>query len=229
MNVLIACEESQEVCKAFRERGHRAFSADLQDCSGGHPEWHVKGDVLPLINGNCTFETADTHTHTQAGPWDLLIAFPPCTYMTNAGAVRMRVKWQIQVERLKKAMDAKQFFMHFFNADCERIAIENPTPMKIVGLPQYTQVVQPYEFGHPYSKRTCLWLKGLPLLKPTKILDHHEPYVNGGCKDAHGNYRRFQGRNERDPKTRSKTFDGIGQAMAEQWGIEQYEIQLSLF
>ena len=229
MNVLIACEESQEVCKAFRERGHRAFSADLQDCSGGHPEWHVKGDVLPLINGNCTFRTADSHTHTQAGPWDLLIAFPPCTYMTNAGAVRMRVKGQIQVERLKKAMDAKQFFMQFYNANCERIAIENPTPMKIVGLPQYTQVIQPYEFGHPYSKRTCLWLKGLPLLKPTKILDHHEPYVNGGCKDAHGNYRRFQGRNERDPKTRSKTFDGIGKAMAEQWGIEQYEIQLSLF
>ena len=229
MNVLVACEESQTVCKAFRERGHRAFSCDLVPCSGGHPEWHIQGDALQLINGNCTFTTADTHTHTQTGPWDLLIAFPPCTYMTNAGAVRMRVNGQIQVERLKKAMDAKQFFMQFYNADCERIAIENPTPMKIVGLPQYTQVIQPYEFGHPYSKRTCLWLKGLPLLKPTKILDHHEPYVNGGCKDAHGNYRRFQGRNERDPKTRSKTFDGIGQAMAEQWGIEQYEIQLSLF
>ena len=229
MNVLIACEESQTVCKAFRERGHRAFSCDLVPCSGGHPEWHIQGDALQLINGNCSFVTADTHTHTQAGPWDLLIAFPPCTYMTNASAVRMRVKGEIQVERLKKAMDAKQFFMQFLNADCERIAIENPTPMKIVGLPQYTQVIQPYEFGHPYSKRTCLWLKGLPLLKPTKILDHHEPYVNGGCKDAHGNYRRFQGRNERDPKTRSKTFDGIGQAMAEQWGIEQYEIQLSLF
>ena len=170
-----------------------------------------------------------THTHTQTGPWDLLIAFPPCTYMTNAGAVRMRVNGEIQTERLKKAMDARQFFMKFYNAGCERIAIENPTPMKIVGLPQYDQVIQPYEFGHPYSKRTCLWLKGLPQLKPTNILDHHEPYVNGGCKDAHGNYRRFQGRNERDPKTRSKTFDGIGQAMAEQWGKEQYEIQLSLF
>lgn len=229
MNVLVACEESQTVCKAFRERGHRAFSCDLVPCSGGHPEWHIQGDALQLINGNCSFVTADTHTHTQVGPWDLLIAFPPCTYMTNAGAVRMRVKGQIQVERLKKAMDAKQFFMQFYNANCERIAIENPTPMKIVSLPQYTQVIQPYEFGHPYSKRTCLWLKGLPLLKPTKILDHHEPYVNGGCKDAHGNYRRFQGRNERDPKTRSKTFGGIGQAMAEQWGIEQYEIQLSLF
>ena len=229
MNVLVACEESQTVCKAFRERGHRAFSCDLVPCSGGHPEWHIQGDALQLINGKCSFVTADTHTHTQAGPWDLLIAFPPCTYMTNASAVRMRVKGEIQVERLNKAMDAKRFFIQFLNADCERIAIENPTPMKIVGLPQYTQVIQPYEFGHPYSKRTCLWLKGLPLLKPTKILDHHEPYVNGGCKDAHGNYRRFQGRNERDPKTRSKTFDGIGQAMAEQWGIEQYEIQLSLF
>lgn len=230
MNVLVACEESQAVCIAFRSRGHRAFSCDIQECSGGHPEWHIKGDVLPLINGNCSFVTADTHTHTQAGPWDLLIAFPPCTYMTNAGAVRMRVKGQIQVERLNKAMDAKQFFMQFYNADCERIAIENPTPMKIVGLPQYTQVIQPYEFGHPYSKRTCLWLKGLPLLKPTKILDHHEPYVNGGCKDAHGNYRRFQGRNERDPKTRSKTFEGIAAAMADQWGPDKPKLgQLNLF
>lgn len=115
-------------------------------------------------------------------------------------------------------MEAKAFFMRFFNADCEKIAIENPTPMKIVGLPQYTQAIQPYMFGHKYSKRTCLWLKGLPPLMPTEIVANHEPYVNGGCKDAHGNYRRFQGRGERDPKTRSKTFSGIAKAMAEQWG-----------
>ena len=202
MKVLVACEESQEVCKAFRARGHEAYSCDIQDCSGGHPEWHIKGDALELLKMR----------------WDLIIAFPPCTYMTNAGAVRMRVGGVIQRERYEKAMEAKAFFMRFYNADCPKIAIENPTPMKIVGLPEYSQAVQPYEYGHPYSKRTCLWLKGLPPLIPTEVLSWHEPYVNGGCKDAHGNYRKFQGRKERDPKPRAKTFPGIARAMAEQWG-----------
>lgn len=218
MKVLVACEESQEVCKAFRARGHEAYSCDIQECSGGHPEWHIQGDCLPLLNGNCTFQTADTHTHTQDGKWDLIIAHPPCTYLTNASAVRMRVKGVIQPERYKKAMDAKNFFMAFYNAECDKIAIENPTPLKLVDLPPYTQAIQPYEHGHPYSKRTCLWLKGLPQIVPSNVLDHHEPYVNGGCKDAHGNYRRFQGRKERDPKTRAKTFPGIAKAFAEQWG-----------
>ena len=108
--------------------------------------------------------------------------------------------------------------MRFLEADCPHIAVENPTPMKLVGLPPYTQAIQPYEFGHPYSKRTCLWLKGLPPLEPTEIVENHVPFVNGGCKDSNGNYRRFQGRKERDAKTRSKTFPGIAQAMAEQWG-----------
>lgn len=218
MNVLIACEESQEVCKAFRKRGHRAFSCDLQECSGGHPEWHIQGDCLPLLNGNCTFTTMDGRTHEQVWRWDLIIAHPPCTYLTNASAVRMRVNGQIQPERYAKAMEAKEFFMAFYNADCGKIAIENPTPMKLIGLPPYTQAIQPYEHGHPYSKRTCLWLKGLPTIVPTNVLDYHEPYVNGGCKDAHGNYRRFQGRKERDSKTRAKTFPGIAKAFAEQWG-----------
>ncbi len=107
--------------------------------------------------------------------------------------------------------------MKFYYAACPRIAIENPTPMKLIGLPSYDQVIQPYDFGHPYSKRTCLWLKGLPPLFATEIMQQYEPYINGGCKDAHGNYRRFQGRKERDKKTRSKTFQGIARAMAEQW------------
>lgn len=142
---------------------------------------------------------------------------PPCTYLTNAGAVRMRVKGEIVQERFQKAMEAKAFFLQFFNASISHIAVENPTPMKIVGLPPYAQAIQPYEYGHPYSKRTCLWLKNLPPLQPTEILASHEPYVNGGCKDSHGNYRKFQGRKERDPKTRAKTFPGIAAAMAEQW------------
>ena len=209
MKVLVACEESQEVCKAFRALGHEAYSCDIQECSGGHPEWHIKGDALELLKMR----------------WDMIVAFPPCTYMANSGAVRMRVNGEIQQSRYEKAMRAKAFFMEFYNADCPRIAIENPTPMKIIDLPPYDQVIQPYEYGHPYSKRTCLWLKGLPPLMATAIIADHEPFVNGGCKDKYGNYRRFSGRNERDQKSRSKTFPGIAKAMAEQWGgrIEEGE------
>ena len=202
VRILVACEESQEVCKAFRERGHEAYSCDIIECSGGHPEWHIMCDARELLKMR----------------WDMIIAHPPCTYLTNASAVRMRVNGQIQMERYEKAMAARDFFLAFWNADCPRIAIENPTPMKLVNLPAYTQAIQPYWFGHPYSKRTCLWLKNLPPLVPTEMIEHHEPYVNGGCKDSHGNYRKFQGRKERDPKTRAKTFHGIAMAMAEQWG-----------
>ena len=200
---MIACEESQAVCKAFRARGFEAYSCDIQECSGGCPEWHLQVDALELLKMR----------------WDLIIAHPPCTYITNAGAVRMRVKGEIQQERFEKAMEAKAFFLRFLNADCEHIAIENPVPMKLIGLPPYTQIIQPWQFGHAYTKKTCLWLKNLPSLVPTNIIrEGVQPYVNGGCKDAHGNYRRFQGRKERDPKTRAKTFPGIAEAMAEQWG-----------
>lgn len=218
MTVLVACEESQAVCIAMRHKGHLAFSCDIEDCSGGHPEWHIKADVLPLLNGHCGFETMDGTKHSLAGKWDMVIGFPPCTYLTNAGAVRMRVGGEVVQERYMKAMEAKAFFMRILDADCGRVAVENPVPMKLVGLPPYSMIIQPYWFGHPYSKRTCLWLKGLPKLSPTKMLEQHEPYVNGGYKDAHGNYRRFQGRKERDPKTRAKTFPGIADAMAGQWG-----------
>ena len=216
MRVLVACEESQEVCKAFRALGHEAYSCDIQEPSGGHPEWHILGDALVSIQGGRLY-TMDGQAH-DIQAWDMIIAHPPCTYLTNASAVRMRVNGEIQPERYNKAMEAKEFFMRFLEADCEKIAVENPTPMKLIGLPPYTQAIEPYQFGHPYSKRTCLWLKGLPPLYPTEILEWHEPYVNGGCKDAHGNYRRFQGRKERDQKTRAKTFPGIARAMAEQWG-----------
>ena len=202
MKVLVACEESQEVCKAFRVLGHEAYSCDIQPCSGGHPEWHIQVNAIELLKIR----------------WDLIIAHPPCTYMANSGAVRMRVHGELVKQRYEKAMQAKEFFMKFYNADCRKICIENPTPMRIIGLPQYSQAIQPYWFGHPYSKRTCLWLKGLQPLLPTDVLSYHEPYVNGGCKDSYGNYRKFQGRKERDQKNRSKTFPGIAKAMAEQWG-----------
>ena len=170
MKVLVACEESQRVCNAFRKLGHEAYSCDIIECSGGHPEWHILGDALKVINGNCDFITQDEEKHTIIGKWDLLIAHPPCTYLTNASAVRMRVKGEIVPERYAKAMEAKEFFMRFINADCDRICVENPVPLKIVDLPPYTQIIQPWQFGHPYSKRTCLWLKGLPKLEPTNII-----------------------------------------------------------
>lgn len=202
MRILVACEESGRVTAEFRRRGHEAYSCDILPTSGGHPEWHIQGDVLPLLSEK----------------WDMIIAFPPCTYLTNASAVRMRVKGQIVKDRYEKMLEGRAFFLALLNADCPRIAVENPTPMKLAELPPYQQAIQPWEFGHPYSKRTCLWLKGLPPLMATEIVEHHEPYVNGGCKDAHGNYRRFQGRKERDPINRAKTFPGIAKAMAEQWG-----------
>lgn len=169
MQILCACEQTQAVCVEMRRLGHEAYSCDVEPCRGGHPEWHIQQDVTPLIDGRCAFETMDGASHRVDGAWDMILAFPPCTYMTNASAVRMRVKGEIQPERYAKAMEAKEFFMRFYNADCEKICIENPTPMKIVGLPPYTQAIQPYQYGHPYSKRTCLWLKGLPQLKPTNI------------------------------------------------------------
>lgn len=130
MKVLVACEESQAVCIAFRKLGHEAYSCDTQECSGGHPEWHIKGDVLPLINGNKPFITMDGDLHAIVGTWDLLIAFPPCTYLTNAGSVRLRIKGEINKERMAKAVEAKAFFMKFLEADCQKICVETPHPEK---------------------------------------------------------------------------------------------------
>lgn len=214
--VLIACEESQAVCIEMRRIGLEAYSADIQEPSGGHPEWHILGDVLPIINGDCTFTTMDGQEHRIDGEWDLIIAHPPCTYMANSGAVRMRVKGKIVQERYEKAMRAKEFFMSIYNAKCQRIAIENPTPMKLIGLPDYSQAIQPYWFGHPYSKRTCLWLKNLPCLFATEIVENHEPYVNGGFKDENGKILAWN--DPRTAKARSKTFLGIARAFAEQYG-----------
>ena len=156
MNVLVACEESQRVCSAFREKGHNAFSCDIVSCSGGHQEWHICGDVLPLINGNCEFVTMDDVMHRIDGKWDLLIAHPPCTYLSNAGARWLYAGGELNVERYKKGLWGKKFFMAMLNADCPRIAVENPIPSSIYDLPQYTQIIQPYQFGEPWSKKTCL-------------------------------------------------------------------------
>lgn len=157
MRVLVACEESQAVTKELRRLGHNAFSCDLQECSGGHPEWHIRGDALKLIAPTChSFATMDGNVHALE-KWDMLIAHPPCTYLSNAGAARLykRIdgKSYCELDRLNKGLDAKEFFMQFYNANIEKIAIENPVPSGVYRLPPYTQIVQPYEYGHPYSKK----------------------------------------------------------------------------
>lgn len=229
MRVLVACEESQAVTKELRRLGHEAYSCDLLECSGGHPEWHIQGDVLPLLNGRCSFETMDGAEHLIADRWDMIIAHPPCTYLSNAGAARLyrRIdgKSYCELERLNKGFDAKEFFMTFYHADVERIAIENPIPSGVYRLPAYSQIVQPFEYGDPYSKKTCLWLKGLPHLSPTNIVEPICSWVSGGSKKADGSPRENKGTPFRDSKTRSKTFPGIAKAMAEQWTGRAWEVE----
>lgn len=217
MKVLVACEESQRVCLAFREKGHEAYSCDILNPSGGHPEYHFLGDALSLLNG-ATFQTMDGKTHTVEH-WDLIIAHPPCTYLSNAGARWLYKGGTLNQDRYAKGLEGKSFFMSILNADCEHIAVENPIPSKIYGLPPYTQVLQPYEHGEPWSKKTCFWLKGLTELKPSNIIANHRPYVSSGSySDTHDSFYAGASRKGGAAKARSKTFNGIAKAMAEQWG-----------
>lgn len=218
MKILVACEESQRVCIEFRKRGHEAYSCDVEECSGGRPEWHIMQDVIPLLNGNCEFITVDGTKHRIQGKWDMIIAFPPCTYLSNAGACRLYpTKGNLNTDRYEKGMKAKKFFLEFLNADCEKVAVENPVSSRVFKMPPHTQEIQPYEFGHPYTKKTRLWLKGLSKLKPTDTIKPISPWCPSGTgrkqKDKYGAARRGQ-----DAKERAKTFEGISKAMAEQWG-----------
>jgi len=220
MRVLVACEESQAVTKEFRRLGHTAYSCDIIECSGGHPEWHIKGDVLPLLNGNCSFKTMDGTEHKVEGKWDMIIAFPPCTYLSNAGACRLYPKkGQLNMERYQKGLEAKEFFLKFLNADCPRIAVENPVSSSVFQMPKHTQEIQPWMFGHPYTKKTRLWLRGLPNLEATDVVEVISPYCPAGTgrkdRSKYGSAKRGD-----DAKNRSKTFPGIAKAMAEQWGGE---------
>ena len=223
MKVLVACEESQRVCTEFRKLGHEAYSCDIEPCSGGHPEWHIQTDVLRLINGYCVFTTMDRKNHYINDKWDMIIAFPPCTYLTNAGARHLYKGGVLNQERYEKGLEAKEFFMKFLNAPCERIAIENPTPSRVYELPEKTQVIQPYQFGHPFTKRTQLWLKGLPPLQPTEIVEPERTWCpSGSYSGKHNDKHRGMFTTDR-AKNRSKTFPGIAKAMAEQWGKELSE------
>ena len=200
MKVLVACEESQEVCKAFRAKGHEAFSCDLQTCSGGHPEWHIQGDVLQYINGNCQFFTGGGW-HNINGPWDLLIAHPPCTDLAVSGARWFREK-QIDFRQQKACV----FFMRMILATAEKIAVENPIGIMSTCYRKPDQIIQPWQYGHGETKATCLWLKNLPKLEPTEIVTEREQRI-----------WKLPPSPDR-ARIRSKTYSGIAKAMADQWG-----------
>ena len=220
MKVLVACEESQTVCKAFREKGHEAYSCDIQECSGGHPEWHIMEDVIPLLNGNCEFETVDGTKHKIEGKWDMIIAHPPCQFLTNTGNPYLNVeKWgEKAIQRAKDREEAFEFFMQFANANCDKICIENPIGYPNTHYRKPNQIIQPWQFGHPFTKATCLWLKGLEPLKPfvTEKPQNCKSYAWETMIDERG--KTISWNSELSRKLRSKTFDGIAKAMAEQWG-----------
>lgn len=220
MKVLVFCEESQTVCKAFRQRGHEAFSADIKPCSGGHPEWHIQGDGSFLLNGRCVFYTSDgvLHTIVEDSKWDLLICHPPCTYLSKAGACVLfdfygKIKNQ---QRYEKGLAARQFFYMCLNADCPRICVENPVPIGIFSLPAYQQIIEPYYFGDPYTKKTLLWLKGLPELIFSHSLSDYDS-VSSWCAI------------HLSASLRSKTFQGVADAMASQWTEDAKPLQISIF
>lgn len=236
MKVLVACEESQRVCEAFREKGDEAYSCDIIDCSGGHPEWHIKDDVLPLLNGNCSFTTCDGVEHSVDGKWDMIIAFPPCTHLSVSGARHFE----------KKREDGRQrfgvdFFGKVLNADCDKVVVENPVNIisgdyvkewfpdlcDKYGLPKKpTQRIHPWMFGDDFSKNTCLWIKGLPQLIPETTEEPEMEWIEWVDKKTGRKKRQNKWyydawcncTPEERAKVRSKTFPGIAKAMAEQWG-----------
>lgn len=221
MFVLVACEESQAVCNAFRAKGHIAFSSDIQECSGGHPEWHIKGDALPLLNGNCDFFTQDGGFRYIMGKWDLIIAHPPCTYLTVTGNRWFNVEryGENAIKRIADREEAAKFFMEFVNADCEHIAIENPIGYMSTEYRKPDQIIQPYMFGDAFEKKTCLWLKGLKPLTPTNIVEPPERVKFDSGKSMPKWYAdAWHLSKEERARLRSKTFPGIAKAMAEQWG-----------
>jgi hypothetical protein len=203
MRILIACEESQAVCKAFRKLGHEAYSCDILDCSGGHPEWHIKGDVLEQLDKG----------------WDMIIAHPPCTYLTVSGNAWFNVEkyGDKAIERTKSREEAIEFFMKFVNAKCDKIVIENPIGVISSRYRKPDQIIQPWQFGHPYTKSTCLWIKGLPLLSHTNVLEKPTTGWLNQSFTPSGRYGGFNGKFSGSSE-RSKTFQGIADAMAEQWG-----------
>ena len=228
MKILVACEESQAVTIELRNLGHKAYSCDIEPCSGGHPEWHIKNDVLPLLNGRCTFLTDDNISHTIINKWDMIIAFPPCTHLAVSGARHFEEK-----RKDGRQKESIEFFIKILNADCDKIAVENPVNIisghyiekyfpelcREYNLPiKPSQYIQPYFFGDSFEKKTCLWLKGLKPLKETNIVKPPpRKQFESGKSMPEWYAKLFSLPPKERAKARSKTFPGIAKAMAEQW------------
>jgi len=198
MKILIACEESQAVTKAFRDKGYKAYSCDILECSGGHPEWHIQGDAIK---------------EAYSKKYDMMIAFPPCTHLASSGA-----RWFKEKQKDGRQQQGIDFFMELINAPIDRIAVENPVGIMSSKYRKPNQIIQPYEFGDPYEKRTCLWLKNLPELKPTNVVEPapRRKFKSGKTMPAWYADAWKLSEEERS-KVRSKTFPGIAKAMAEQF------------
>lgn len=235
MKILIACEESQTVCTAFREKGHEAYSCDIQECSGGHPEWHIHEDVIPILNGYCEFNLQNGESAMVDGKWDMIIAHPPCTHLAVSGAA-----WFAKKRQDGRQREGIELFCKFLTADCDRVAIENPVGI-ISGtyIMQYfpdlcekyklpravSQKIQPWMFGDNFAKLTCLWLKGLKPLKPI-VTEAPDTLEYKYWVDENGKTKRqpqwfadaWNLPAAERQKLRSKTFPGIAKAMVDAWG-----------
>ena len=217
MKILVACEESQAVTKEFRALGHEAYSCDIVDCSGGHPEWHIKQDVIPLLNGNCSFHTVGGAYHEINGKWDMIIAHPPCTRLCNSG--QRWLHWgpeEYREKKRKEQVEAIDFFMKFVNADCDKIAIENPSGIMSTKYRKPDCTYNPYDFkGETECKKTCLWLKNLPVLVPTQVLPKEKR--TQGIWKAHFGDKKLAWNDPETARLRSVTPKGVAKAMAQQW------------
>ena len=224
MRILVACEESQKVTAEFRAKGHEAYSSDIIDQSGNHPEWHIKGDVLKILNGNCSFKTSDGTDHQIKSKWDMIIAFPPCTYLTSTGNRWFNIEryGDKAIERWNNRREAAEFFMKIVNADCEKIIIENPVGIMSKWYRKPDQVIHPYMFAkgvddkeNYVTKRTCLWLKGVIPLVTNDLIKPNNAILFGTY--SNGKPKTWEDSTTRSAKVRSKTFSGIASAMAEAW------------
>jgi site-specific DNA-cytosine methylase len=223
MKILVACEESQAVTIELRKLGHEAYSCDILPPSGEHREWHIMGDVLPLLNGDCTFCTTNGESHSVYGAWDMIIAFPPCTYLTVTGNRWFNVEkyGKKAIQRQNDRKGAIKFFKMIANAKCNKVAIENPVGIMSSELRKPNQLINPWQFGDPFEKKTCLWLKGLPPLQPTKIVTiPPRKQFNSGKSMPSWYAEAWHLPKDERAKFRSKTFPGIARAMAEQWAGE---------
>lgn len=217
MKILVACEESQAVTKELRRLGHEAYSCDIIDQSGGHPEWHIKQDVIPLLDGNCSFRTTEGGQHRVNGKWDMIIAHPPCTRLCNSG--QRWLYWgseEYREKKRKEQVEAIDFFMKFVNADCDKIAIENPSGIMSTKYRKPDCTYNPYDFeGETECKKTCLWLKNLPALVPTQVIPKEKR--TQGIWKAHFGDKKLSWNDPETARLRSVTPKGVAKAMAEQW------------